>query len=90
MNQKTTLKFVILILFIVLVIYFFRFSEYSTQISFEHVKNFVESFGVWSFLIFILVYAILTTLSVPGLVLTFTGAILFGTLLGTLFNLIGA
>nr|VFJ64089.1 MAG: Uncharacterized membrane protein YdjX, TVP38/TMEM64 family, SNARE-associated domain [Candidatus Kentron sp. FW] len=46
--------------------------------------------GPLSWLIFMAVYAISTVLFVPGSVLTLTGGVLFGPVLGTFLNLTGA
>jgi uncharacterized membrane protein YdjX (TVP38/TMEM64 family) len=47
-------------------------------------------FGLWSPILFVLVYSLATVLFVPGSILTVAGGALFGPLWGTLWNLSGA
>jgi uncharacterized membrane protein YdjX (TVP38/TMEM64 family) len=47
-------------------------------------------FGLWSPILFVLVYSLATVLLVPGSILTVVGGALFGPLRGTLWNLSGA
>ncbi|MDP9022605.1 MAG: TVP38/TMEM64 family protein [Actinomycetota bacterium] len=54
------------------------------------VQRFVESAGVAAPLVYVLVYAGLTVLLVPGAVLTIAGGVLFGTAAGTALAVVGA
>lgn len=89
-KDLSTIKFLVLIILLALLIYFVRLSEYSDQINIKNIKSFINSFETLSFLAFILVYAIGVALSVPGIIFTFIGGILFGTFLGTILTTIGA
>ena len=93
MNIKkdlSTIKFVVLIILLASLIYFFRFSDYSKEVSINNIKSFIDSFGSLSFLAFVIFYAIGVALSIPGIIFTFIGGVLFGTLLGTILTTIGA
>jgi len=51
----------------------------------------VAALGLWAPVAFILLYAAVAALSIPGAtVMTLTGGFLFGTVLGTLYNVLGA
>ena len=89
-KYKHALKFALLIAILAAAIYFLRFSPYAEKISAEALREFVYGFGVYGFLVFILIYAVGAALSIPGTLLTFVGAILYGTWMGSVVNLIGA
>ncbi|MGH7123546.1 MAG: TVP38/TMEM64 family protein [Stellaceae bacterium] len=51
----------------------------------------VAALGFWAPVAFILLYAAVAALSIPGAtIMTLTGGFLFGTVLGTLYNVVGA
>lgn len=51
----------------------------------------VAALGIWAPVAFILLYAAMAALSLPGAtIMTLTGGFLFGTVLGTLYNVLGA
>src|SRR5579864_7356507 len=51
----------------------------------------VAALGFWAPVAFILLYAAVAALSIPGATfMTLTGGFLFGTVLGTLYNVLGA
>ena len=54
------------------------------------LAQWIESAGVAGPLLFILIYAAGTVVFLPGSVMTLAGGALFGPVLGTLYNLIGA
>ncbi|MAF35412.1 hypothetical protein CMO91_06240 [Candidatus Woesearchaeota archaeon] len=90
MHPKEAIKFGLFIALIAIAVYFFRYSPIADTISYASVKAFVEGFGVWSWAIFIILYAALVTVFVPGTVGSFVGALLFGPWLGTVLNVAGA
>ncbi len=89
-KTKALLKFALLIVLVGLAVYIFKFSPYAENITVQGVKEYVLGFGTSSFLVYILIYAVGTLVSIPGTILTFVGAILFGTWLGTALTVIGA
>ena len=63
---------------------------YRKQFDIDAIQSWLDSAGAFAPLIFILVYAIATVLFLPGSVITLAGGVLFGPVLGTLYNLTGA
>lgn len=59
-------------------------------IDLSFLKRFVETSGIFGPIIFIFSYALTTILFFPGSAITFLGGVLFGPILGTLYNLTGA
>ena len=89
MNLKT-LKFIVLIAFIVsafLLARWYGLAEYLDQ---DRLRLWIDEFGVWGPLVYMLIYAVAPSFMMPGLPLTVTGGILFGPLWGTIYVLIGA
>ncbi|MFQ5736569.1 MAG: TVP38/TMEM64 family protein [Thermodesulfobacteriota bacterium] len=89
MNRKT-LKFIALIAFIVsafLLARWYGLGEYLDQ---ERLKGWIDGFGVWGPLVYMLIYSIAPSFMMPGLPLTVIGGILFGPLWGTVYVLVGA
>jgi len=89
-KTKDLLKFILLLVLVALTIYAFKFSPYAEKLTVQSIKSYVLGFGALSFLAYMLIYAVGTLVSIPGTILTFTGAILFGTWLGTFLTVIGA
>lgn len=63
----------------------FFFHKYAPQII-----SFVEQLGWLAPVLFIIIYCLATILFVPTMVITLAGGALFGPILGTLLNLLGA
>src|SRR3989344_4784280 len=98
MEKKSLIKFIGLILFLFILIYFFNFTEFGKDFKTqegrlmqgENLEEFISGFGFLSPLVFIIIYAVLTALLFPGIILSFVGAVLFGVVNGAIYNLIGA
>src|ERR1700730_14227293 len=87
----TWLKLLLLVAFLVVAVYYFRFTERGREITPEYVLNSIETHGpVTARLIYIALYIVGTVVLLPGSVLSFTGAVLFGAYEGTLYTWIGA
>jgi len=54
------------------------------------VEIWIEGAGLLAPVVFILIYALVTVLFLPGSVITLAGGVLFGPVLGTFYNLTGA
>lgn len=78
-------RLAILILFVGCAAYFVR-----QGFGFEQIRAFIEGFGIWSWLAFIIIYGIAMVFLVPGTILTVIGGILFGIVGGTVVNVLGA
>ena len=63
---------------------------YREQFDIELLAQWLEQAGWWAPVVFILIYAVATVLFLPGSVLTVSGGILFGPILGSLCNISGA
>ncbi len=77
---------ILLILFIIVVFSFFG----GALAHLEQLRTYVEPYGFYAPIIFILLYIITTVAFVPGTVFTFLGGLLFGPVLGTLYSVIGS
>ncbi|MFO8024503.1 VTT domain-containing protein [Thiohalophilus sp.] len=64
--------------------------SYRDQFDAEALEVWLDGAGAAGPLLFILIYTVAAVLFLPGSVLTLAGGALFGPVLGTLFNLIGA
>ncbi|OIJ17440.1 hypothetical protein BKP37_02765 [Anaerobacillus alkalilacustris] len=56
----------------------------------EAMQNFIAGFGIWGYLIFILVFIGVAVFMLPAAVLTIVAGITFGPVLGGILSLIGA
>jgi uncharacterized membrane protein YdjX (TVP38/TMEM64 family) len=63
---------------------------YRKQFDIKTIQSWLDATGAFAPFIFILVYALATVLFLPGSVITLAGGVLFGPVLGTLYNLTGA
>src|SRR5262249_17216781 len=87
----TWLKLAALVGFLAAAVYYFRFTEQGRSISPEYVLDSIESHSpVTARLIYVAVYIVGTVLLLPGTVLSFAGAVLFGAYEGTLYTWMGA
>ena len=87
----TWLKLLLLVIFLVAAVYYFRFTERGREVTPEYVLNSIETHGpVAARLIYIAVYVVGTVMFLPGSVLSFAGAVLFGAYEGTLYTWMGA
>ncbi|MDH3394153.1 MAG: TVP38/TMEM64 family protein [Desulfobulbaceae bacterium] len=78
------------VLFLVAAIILFRYTPVSQWIAPQRLRELVEGFGVWSPLVFILIYAVGICFFLPATLFTGIGALLFGTMYGFIYNEIGA
>ncbi|MDH3393738.1 MAG: TVP38/TMEM64 family protein [Desulfobulbaceae bacterium] len=88
--KKGAGKAVMFVLFIVAAVIIFRYTPISEWIDPQRLRELVESFGVWSPLVFILIYAVGICFFLPATLFTGLGALLFGTMYGFIYNEIGA
>ncbi len=95
MGQK---KKIVLLLLVVAVIVLIRYSPVGSVLTFENLKQHRESLIAFvhhnyaaAALVFIAVYILATSLSMPGaVILTLAGGFLFGTIVSTLYVVVGA
>jgi len=87
---KTWLKLAVLVGFLAGAVYFFRFTERGREINPQYVLDSKSHGPVTARVIYVIVYILGTVLLLPGTVLSFAGAVLFGAYEGTLYTWIGA
>ena len=54
------------------------------------IEHWLEQAGWWAPVVFVAVYALATVLFLPGSIITLAGGVLFGPILGVVYNLTGA
>jgi uncharacterized membrane protein YdjX (TVP38/TMEM64 family) len=81
----------VLVGFLAAAVYYFRFTAHGREITPQSVLDSIESHGpIAARLIYVGVYIVGTVACLPGTVLSFAGAVLFGAYEGTLYTWIGA
>ncbi len=63
---------------------------YRDDFSVDLIEQWINQMGWWAPIIFILIYIVATVLFLPGAIFTLAGGIIFGPVLGVLYNLAGA
>jgi uncharacterized membrane protein YdjX (TVP38/TMEM64 family) len=87
----TWVKLALLVSFIAAAVYYFRFSEQGRNVTPEFVLSSIERHGpVTARLIYVALYIVGSVALLPGSVLSFAGAVLFGPYEGTLYTWVGA
>src|SRR5260370_34495925 len=87
----TWLKLALLVAFLAAAVYYLRFTERGREVTPDFVLSSIESHGpVAARFIYVAVYIPGTVILLPGIVLSFAGAVLFGAYEGTLYTWIGA
>ena len=67
-----------------------RYTKAGAHLSKEGIQTLVSGFGLFAPAVHVVVFAVGTTALVPATVFTLVGAVVFGKLLGSIYNLIGA
>jgi hypothetical protein len=96
--RKRTIFQILVLLALVIILglfWYFDFGSYLTlenlQMQSTHLKEFVDMHFIFSALIFVAIYIIIITFSLPGAaILSLAGGFLFGMVFGTLLNAVGA
>jgi uncharacterized membrane protein YdjX (TVP38/TMEM64 family) len=96
--MKPYQKKILIVLFLILVIVAIRLTGVHKYLTFENLQNqkgilqdYVDANYFLAVLIFILIYAVSVAFSIPGAtILTLTGGLVFGTILGAIFVNVGA
>ena len=89
MNRKK-IKFIAFVAFVLGAFATARYLGLGRYLDQESMRAWIEGFGVWGPLVYILVYAIAPSLMLPGLPLTVVGGVLFGPFWGVVYVAIGA
>lgn len=88
MNKQALLRWLVLIILITLII--IVTIKYRSEINVEYLQNLLRQYGIWAPLIFIAIYITGVVLFLPGSILTITGGLIFGPVMGTVYNLSAA
>jgi len=88
--KKKTLKFTVLILFIIIAIFLLKYFELASYFNLDMIREKINEFGIFAPLIFIIFYTLATIFFFPGIPLTVSSGIIFGTVFGTIYAVIGA
>lgn len=83
-------KFLALIFFIIGAFTILKLSGLEAYLDEERIRGWIDGFGPWGPLVYILIYSFAPVLMAPGLPLTVAGGILFGPLWGSVYVSIGA
>ncbi len=89
-GRKGAIKAAALMAFILLAIFIVRFTPVRDLLTREVLGRYLEAFGFWAPILFIVIYTAGICLFVPGSVLTALGAALFGPYRGFVYVWIGA
>jgi uncharacterized membrane protein YdjX (TVP38/TMEM64 family) len=89
-RKKAVIKASMLLAFVAIAIYIFRFTPVKGYLTAEALGSFLDSAGFWAPLVFIVVYTAGICLFLPGTLLTGLGAAIFGAYWGFLYVWIGA
>jgi uncharacterized membrane protein YdjX (TVP38/TMEM64 family) len=90
-KTRSLLKLGVLVLFLGGAFYVLRYTDFGEYLTASSVREWIKGFDpLLAPLIYIGVYILGTVLLVPGTLLSFGGAILFGAYMGTLYTWIGA
>ena len=89
-RKKAVIKASLLVAFIIIAVYVFKFTPAKGYLSAEKLGNFLDSAGVWGPVVFIFVYAAGICLFLPGTLLTGLGAAIFGAYWGFFYVWLGA
>lgn len=65
-------------------------AQYRGALDTESLSAAIDGFGIWAPVVFIVLFALATVAFLPGMMFALAGGIMFGPVLGTLYNLTGA
>ncbi len=86
--KRGTVKFIVLLLFIIAAFFLVRaLGPYLDQ---DKLRRWIQGYGLWGPLVYILIYSISPVFMLPGLPVTVLGGILFGPFWGSVYVILGA
>ncbi len=88
--RARAIKFIILVAFVAGAFIAIRAAGLGAYLDQARLRTWIEGFGVWGPLVYMLVYAVAPSLMFPGIPLTVVGGVLFGPVLGSVYVLFGA
>ena len=84
-NKHSTIKFITLIAFVVVVFLSVRFLGLGEYLDQERLSEWIDSFGIWGPVVYIVFYTFAPSLMLPGLPITVIGGVLFGPVWGIVY-----
>lgn len=91
MRAMAFLKLTVLLVFLAAAFCFFRYTDLGRSINIDSIKSFIEDVDPrLARLLYVLLYVVGCLLLLPGVLMSFVGALLFGVWEGTLYTWIGA
>ncbi len=88
MKEKVTLKNILGGLWVIVIV-FAIYYYFTTEISIENIRTYLDGLGAWAALAFILAYTVRPLVFFPASIMTPLSAVLFGPLLGWIYTYIG-
>lgn len=92
-SERKTARMVkpaILLVFVIAVIVSVKLSGLEAYLDKQRLQDWIQGYGAWGPLVYILVYLFAPSLFLPGLPITIAGGVLFGPLWGVLYTIVGA
>jgi uncharacterized membrane protein YdjX (TVP38/TMEM64 family) len=92
-GKKKTARLVkpaILLVFVITVIVSVKLSGLEAYLDKQRLQAWIQGFGAWGPLVYIVFYFFAPSLFLPGLPITIAGGVLFGPLWGVLYTIVGA
>ena len=89
-TSRNTIKAIILVILVIVSIFILKFSSVNAYLHPQQIKEIIGRAGYLAPVVFIFSYAVGICLFLPATLFTGIGAMLFGTLLGFIYNISGA
>jgi len=89
-KMGSKIKFFLLIAFIIAAIVSIKLSGLDQYLDQERLRAWIEGYGAWGPVAYIIFYSIAPSLMLPGVPITVVGGVLFGPIGGTIYTSIGA
>jgi uncharacterized membrane protein YdjX (TVP38/TMEM64 family) len=89
-NKSDIMKVVGLIIFIMVGAFLSYHYELHNRFSFEYIKDFIASMGVWAPVIYMFLYSVTSIIFFPAWLLSTASGAIWGVWLGTVYTVVGA
>ncbi|AZR72151.1 hypothetical protein BBF96_01325 [Anoxybacter fermentans] len=90
-KKNNKLKLVIIVGVLAIIIFLLkRYGVFEYMKDFRAIKEWIDGFGVWGPVVYILVYIACCLFFLPGLPITIVGGLVFGSIWGTIYVSIGS
>ena len=89
-KKKSLVKLIIFVLILAAIVTTIKVTGVDEYLDKETLQSWIQGFGAWGPIVFILIYSIAPSLFLPGLPITVAAGLAFGPLYGTIFAITGA